>query len=172
MTPTGYRRLILTRHAKSDWGDPEIRDSERPLNARGRRSARALGDFMASRGYEPEEVLCSPSQRTRETWNEVEGAALAVRPSVRFDEAIYHATPDELLKALRTATAPTVMMIGHNPGIASFAASLPNQPPMDADFRTYPTGATLVVDFHIDSWAELEPGTGSVKDFVRIDGRG
>ena len=36
-------RLILMRHAKSDWGDVALEDHERPLNKRGRRSATALG---------------------------------------------------------------------------------------------------------------------------------
>ena len=48
---------------------------------------------------------------------------------------------------------------------------LPARPPMDPDFRRYPTAATLVVDFQIDSWAEVEPGQGSTLDFVRFDGR-
>lgn len=171
MNPSGYRRLILTRHAKSAWDDPTLEDFDRPLNDRGRRAARALGDFMASRGYEPEEVICSPARRTRETWERIAGAPLEVRPALRFEERMFHATPDVLLEVLKSATAPTVMMLGHNPGIAEFAARLPANPPLDPDFRRFPTAATLVVDFQIDDWADLRPGEGSVMDFVRIDGR-
>ncbi|HWL58079.1 MAG TPA: histidine phosphatase family protein [Paracoccus sp. (in: a-proteobacteria)] len=171
MTPLGYRRLILTRHAKSSWDDPAQDDHDRPLNDRGRRSARELGDWLASRGYEPEEVLCSTSVRTRETWELVAGAALEVLPNVRYEPALYHATPEEMLAILRTATAQTVMMLGHNPGIAKFAAELPARPPLDPEFRSYPTAATLVVDFQIDDWSEVRPGQGSVLDFVRLDGR-
>ena len=63
------------------------------------------------------------------------------------------------------------MLIGHNPGIAEFAAMLPARVPLDPDFRRYPTAATLVVDFQIDRWSDLRPGEGSVLDFVRLDGR-
>lgn len=171
MTPTGHRRLILTRHAKSSWDDPRMEDHDRPLNDRGRRSARELGDWMASRGYEPEEVLCSTALRTRETWERVAGAPLEVRPVVRMEKRLYLADPATMLEVLRTATQPTVMMLGHNPGIAEFAAQLPARPPMDPDFRRYPTSATLVVDFQADSWADVQPGEGSVMDFVRMDGR-
>ncbi len=171
MTPSGHRRLILTRHAKSAWDDPSLEDFDRPLNDRGRRSARLLGDFMASRGYEPEEVICSPSRRTRETWDQIAGAAIEVRPRLRYDERLFHATPATLLEVLRGATEPTVMMIGHNPGIAAFAQSLPASPPLDPDFRRYPTGATLVVDFQTDDWSQVAEGQGSVLDFVRLDGR-
>ncbi|AXC49409.1 histidine phosphatase family protein [Paracoccus suum] len=172
MTPAGHRRLILTRHAKSDWDDPALSDEDRPLNRRGARAARALGDWLASRGYEPEEVLCSPSARTRETWDGVAAAALGVLPQIRHEPALYLADPDTILNVLRTASAPTVMVIGHNPGIAAFAASLPARPPMDPDFRRYPTAATLVVDFEAEDWGQIQPGRGSVLDFVRLDERG
>lgn len=171
MTPPGHRRLILTRHAKSDWNDPSVPDRERPLNERGRRSARLLGDWLASRGYEPEEVLCSSSARTRETWDGIAGAALAVLPDVHYVDALYHASPEVMLRVLRGASAATVLMIGHNPGIAAFAAELPARPPLDPEFRRYPTAATLVVDFQADDWTGVQPGQGSVLDFVRFDGR-
>lgn len=171
MTSPGHCRLILTRHAKSDWDDPSIPDHERPLNARGRRSARALGDWLASRGYDPEEVLCSSSRRTAETWDCAADAVFETLPVLRIEPALYHADPAVMLRVLQSATAPTVMMIGHNPGIAAFAAMLPSRPPLDPQFRSYPTAATLVVDFQAEDWAEVQPGQGSVRDFVRLDGR-
>ena len=171
MTLPGHCRLILTRHAKSDWDDPSVPDHDRPLNARGRRSARALGDWLASRGYDPEEVLCSSSRRTAETWDCAADAVFETLPVLRIEPALYHADPATMLRVLQSATAPTVMMIGHNPGIAAFAAMLPAQPPLDPQFRSYPTAATLVVDFQAEDWAEVQPGQGSVRDFVRLDGR-
>ncbi len=165
MTPVGYRRLILTRHAKSDWDNPGP-DSERPLNARGQRAARLLGDWLASRDYEPEEVLCSPALRTRQTWEFAETAVMETRPDLRLEPALYEATPEDMLRVLRGAVQQTVMMIGHNPAIASFAAMLPARVPMDPAFRRFPTSATLVVDFHLDRWEDLQPATGSVLDFA------
>ena len=108
MTPLGHCRLILTRHAKSSWDDPTQADHDRPLNDRGRRSARELGDWLASRGYHPEEVLCSTAERTRETWDGVAMACLEVRPHLRFEPGLYHASPEKMLTMLRTASAPTV----------------------------------------------------------------
>ena len=172
MTPVGHRRLILTRHAKSSWDDPLMADADRPLNSRGKAAARELGDFLASRGLEPEEVLCSTAARTRETWDGVASAVIETRPEVRFLEALYQANAETLLACLRTATAPTVMLIAHNPGIADFAASLPARPNYDPDFRKYPTCATLIVDFQIDSWAEVAPGQGSMLDFFLPASRG
>lgn len=171
MTPMGYRRLILTRHAKSAWDDPLVQDHDRPLNERGRRAARELGDWLASRGYDPEEVICSTAARTRETWERAAMATFETRPNLRLEDALYNASPDMMMRLLKTAQAQSVMLIGHNPGIAELAAMLPARVPLDPDFRRYPTAATLVVDFQINDWSELKPGTGSVLDFTRFDGR-
>ncbi|MDP0927408.1 histidine phosphatase family protein [Paracoccus onubensis] len=171
MTPLGYRRLILTRHAKSAWDNPSLDDHDRPLNARGRRSALALGDWLASRDYEPEEVLCSSARRTKETWEMVASAILEVRPLIRYEPGLYHASADKMLTILRSASHQTVMMLGHNPGISEFAAMLPSRAPLDPEFRRYATGATLVIDFQIENWSEVALGQGSVMDFLRFDGR-
>lgn len=172
MTSTGHRRLILTRHAKSAWDNTALDDHDRPLNSRGRRAALELGEWLDSRGYEPDQVLCSPAQRTRETWTKVSAAPLEVMPRVEYLPALYPGTPEVMLDALRRANGECVMMIGHNPAIAAFAASLPAQPPVNPDFGRYPTSATLVVDFQIDHWREITPGSGSVLDFFVPSGRG
>ncbi len=171
MIPAGHRRLILTRHAKSAWDDPAMADHDRPLNQRGRRSALELGDWLHSRGYEPDQVLCSTAVRTRETWATLAAAPLEVTPQIEFLAGLYHASPDVMLKALSRATGDTVMMIGHNPGIAEFARLLAARPPAHADFARYPTAATLVVDFQLDSWKEVRAGAGSVLDFFIPAGR-
>ncbi|HQY45284.1 MAG TPA: histidine phosphatase family protein, partial [Paracoccaceae bacterium] len=100
MTPAGHRRLILTRHAKSAWDDPTMSDHDRPLNGRGRRSALELGEWLQSRGYEPDQVLCSTATRTRETWATVAVAPLEVTPHIDYLDALYHASPDLMQKAL------------------------------------------------------------------------
>lgn len=159
------RRLILTRHAKSAWDDPTMSDHDRPLNARGRGAAVDLGGWLASRGYQPQEVLCSDALRTRETWEGI-APAFPAPPQVTLKSALYHAGPDVMLAVLRHATAETVMMIGHNPGIAEFAARIVAAPSAEPGFSRYPTGATLVASFEIDSWAELGFGMGAVRDFI------
>ncbi len=164
MTPTGHRRLILTRHTKSSWDDPRTSDHDRPLNARGRAAAAELGQWLASREYLPDQVICSDAARTAETWASV-GAALGAAPKPDLTPALYQAGPDQMLAILQGATGTCVMMLGHNPGIGEFAGMLPAELPIHADFNRYPTGATLVVDFEIADWSDLGAMRGSVLDF-------
>lgn len=159
------KRLILTRHAKSSWDDPLTPDHDRPLNERGRAAAADLGQWLASRGYVPGEVLCSDSLRTRKTWSGI-APALPGTPVLELKPALYHAGPEVMLAVLRHASADTVMMIGHNPGMAEFAARIVAHAPLNPEFARYPTGATLVVDFVASSWEEVGFGQGVVDDFI------
>lgn len=159
------KRLILTRHAKSSWDDPLMSDHDRPLNARGRGAATDLGGWLASRGYLPQEVLCSDAVRTRETWEGI-APAIPAAPQVTLKPTLYHAGPDVMLAVLRHATAETVLMIGHNPGIAEFAQRIVASPPQHPGFARYPTGATLVATFEVESWADIGFGQGATRDFI------
>ena len=159
------KRLILTRHAKSSWDDPTTPDHDRPLNERGKAAAADLGQWLASRDHVPGEVLCSDALRTRKTFSGI-APALPGTPVLELKPALYHAGPDVMMAVLRHASADVVMMIGHNPGIAEFAARLVANPPAGPEFQRYPTGATLVVDFDIAGWDQVAFGTGVAVDFV------
>ncbi|WP_323004981.1 histidine phosphatase family protein [Pseudorhodobacter sp.] len=159
------KRLILTRHAKSSWDDPRTPDHDRPINERGKRAAADLGQWLASRGYVPGEVLCSDALRTRETYSGIR-AALPDAPEATLKSTLYNAGVDVMLAVLRHATADTVMIIAHNPGIAEFANRLVTRAPTNPDFQRYPTGATLVLEFPIDDWSDAGFGTGAALDFI------
>lgn len=158
------RRLILMRHAKSSWDDPRLADHDRTLNSRGIRACALIGKWLAENGYQPDEALVSSASRTQETWTRVAGL-LAPVPA-RSEIRLYHADPAIMLKVLQGATGPTVAMVGHNPGIAEFAARMLRLAPDHAEFRRYPTAATLVADFPVDDWAELRPASGQMVDFI------
>lgn len=155
------RTLILMRHAKSAWDDPMLDDHDRPLNKRGRRSATALGDWMRHAGLTPDQILCSSARRTQETCERL-GLGLPAPPLPE----LYHASPAAMLDLLQQARGHCVLMIGHNPGIAEFAAALVADAPAHPRFADYPTGATLVAEFDIPGWDALTPGTGQARDFV------
>ncbi len=155
------RRLILMRHAKSSWASPQLTDHERPLNGRGRRSAAALGGWLRMHDYLPGQILSSSSVRTRETC-----AHLNLTADAAFLDRLYHADAPQMMRVLQGASAPCVLMLGHNPGIAWLAGLLVSAAPDHPRFDDYPTCATLVADFPIQDWRDLAPATGLVENFV------
>lgn len=158
-------QLLLTRHAKSDWQDPTLEDHDRPLNARGEATAHALGEWMASRGYVPDLVICSGAARTRQTWDHM-AHSVSHGAEIRLSETLYNASPDRMLQILHEAHGRRVLMIGHNPGIAELARLLVTNPPSEPDFDRYPSGATTVIDMNLNKWTEAGFGLGQFREFV------
>ena len=154
-------KLILTRHAKSSWNTPALSDHDRPLNKRGRASAKALGEWLRRENMQPDQVLTSSAQRTLETYD-LMGFDLV--PEVSRN--LYLANAGTLLHALKQARGTKVLMLGHNPGIGEFAERLAAKLPSHARFLDYPTGATTVFKFKIDRWQDVAFGIGKVKKFV------
>ncbi|MEC8197038.1 MAG: histidine phosphatase family protein [Pseudomonadota bacterium] len=156
------RTLILMRHAKSSWDDFLQPDHARPLNARGRTSAAAMGKWLKDHDYLPDELLCSTAERTRETYARL-GLTAA---KTRYEDALYHAGADVMLRVLQTAEANTILMLGHNPGIAYFAEMLAQNPASHPRFSDYPTCATTVFHFDLNSWPDVKFSQGAVVDFA------
>ena len=164
------RRLLLLRHAKSAW--PDVPDSERPLNDRGRRDAPSMGRWLQSSGYAPDMVLCSTACRTRETWDLL-APELDTTPPVHYEQRIYEATALSLLHLLRETGNGyrTVLLIGHNPSVAELAIGIaqmtdgPAGQPLERAREKFPTAAVAVLDFQ-GEWADLTPGDVRMTDFA------
>jgi phosphohistidine phosphatase len=155
-------RLILMRHAKSDWSESGLDDHARGLNKRGERSAKALGDWLRAEELLPDEVLCSDARRARLTF---EGLGLTPKRAPNFLRALYLASADEMLRILQAASGKCVLMIGHNDGIGDMAQRLVTSPPDHPRFSAYPTGATLVADLPT-SWPMTRWHTAEPRSFV------
>jgi phosphohistidine phosphatase len=157
------RRLILLRHAKSDW--PDVPDHDRPLAKRGRKDAPRIGRWLRERGYVPDTVLCSTALRTRQTWDLV-AAELNGSPEVRFEPRAYAASPLTLLYLCRELPAQCrgALLIAHNPGTEELAASLSGGAP-DRAGLSFPTAAVAVFEFTGD-WSALAPGQARLLDHV------
>jgi phosphohistidine phosphatase len=159
--------LYLLRHAKSSWDDPTLPDLERPLAPRGRRDAKRMAKHLARRGIEPELVLCSPSERTRQTLDVIRPVLGA--SSVTLDEDVYAASSDELLERIRGVpdAVSSVMLIGHNPGLQRLALALASD---GADLQRleakFPTAALATLTIAKDSWSLVAPADAVLAAFV------
>jgi phosphohistidine phosphatase len=162
-------RLLLLRHAKSSWNEPDLPDRERPLAARGRRAAAALGARLARRRLAIDRVLCSPARRTRETL-----ALLALSPTipVSYSEALYLASARTLLNRLSRLPprVRSVLVIGHDPGLEHLAHVLAERGREQALQRLaegFKTGALAELRVPEDGWRALRAGSAYLERFTR-----
>jgi phosphohistidine phosphatase len=167
------RRLLLLRHAKAV---RETRDDiERGLEPRGEKDSARMGRFLREDVYVPNLVLCSTSERTRQTLTLILPELGAV-PRVEYLAELYHAEPEVILSAVRRApnAVASLMVVGHNPGLEQLAlmlASVPLEKKLRKRYETmdekFPTCGLAVIDFDVDKWSDIAPGAGELDAFVR-----
>lgn len=164
------RRLMLLRHAKSDWSEAGARDQDRPLNRRGREAVPKIAAYIARNALIPDHVLCSTAKRARETL-ELLAAGLPQKPAAEFSERLYAAEPDAILELVRTTPRAihSLLVIGHNPGLQQAALLLIASGDVDTRERLHeklPTAALVVIDIAADDWRKVHPHGGRLDRFI------
>jgi phosphohistidine phosphatase len=160
--------LYLLRHAKSSWADPNLPDHERPLAARGRRDAKRVAKYLARLRIEPELVLCSSAERTRETL-ELMRPALGATPTITLEEQLYAASSYRLLERIRSVpeSVASVMLIGHNPGLQQLALVLASTGAELARLEAkFPTAALATLTVANTTWSRLSQHDAALTAYV------
>jgi len=164
------RRLLLLRHSKAERSEPGTKDLSRVLIDRGRKDAAKIGTYMAAHALVPDRVILSPAARAQETWKYTANA-FHPAPAAMSAERLYDATPHCMLAVIKDApaSAHTLMVIGHNPGLHELALMLIASGDVDARERLrekLPTSGLIIVDFAFDDWKKLHPHSGRLERFV------
>jgi phosphohistidine phosphatase len=158
--------LMILRHAKAVPWYPGVDDFGRPLSEIGAGHAQKVANWMCEHLQLPECILCSPSQRTRETLAPLLALHSELGPLTRFESEIYGASSSTLhsLIDFGFVEADRLLIVGHNPGFEMLvfdviAASQYHK------IRRLATGTLVVVDFE-PAW-DQGSGQGILRHKVR-----
>lgn len=147
------KRLWLLRHAKASPAETAPADFTRQLAERGERDARWIAERLARAPHLPGRIVASPAARTRRTAEIV--AEVLARPSneVLFDERLYLASARTIAATVMATTNElgSLLVVGHNPGLAELALDLAPELPLD----DLPTSGIVGIDLDTESWSEL-----------------
>lgn len=157
------RTLLLVRHAKSSWDNPDLADHARPLNKRGKRDAAAMAQRLAHRSSRPDLIVTSPATRARRTAESM-AAALGFEPELLIvDARVYDATVNSLLEVIRSLDDRhvCVMLVGHHPGLAEIVNALTN-----AQVEKMPTCSVAEVRCDVPSWTDLREGAAVLVELL------
>lgn len=150
------------RHAKSSWSDGSLSDHQRPLNKRGEKAAEAVGHTLTARGYAPDTIWSSDSNRTRQTAMRLIRAIPGAQ-TVNYDSNFYHAGIQTVLTVCGKQIEPEgkLMLLGHNPGWAALHEYFTGQ------YHDYPTGACTVMTRNMQSDGDwLDPSSWRFVDLI------
>jgi phosphohistidine phosphatase len=148
------KTLLIMRHAKSSWKDPDLDDHDRGLSSRGKKDAPRMGELLKDEKLLPDYIVTSSARRARKTADHV-ALASGFRGECRMTGELYLAGPDKILEVIRQLpdAYERPLVIGHNPGLEEF---------LDRHLGTFTpltTAALAHLEFESDSWQSLAPAT-------------
>lgn len=166
------KTLALFRHAKSDWSDARARDFDRPLNERGQRGARAMGEYIKSTTRQFDRMIASPAVRAAETVEEA-SKAWGCTFKVEWDRRIYLASSATLIDLIKEISGDpaSILMVGHNPGLEDLIFDLVpddgSSPLRDVVEQKFPTATFAVMELAVDRWSDVVEGCGQLVELKR-----
>jgi phosphohistidine phosphatase len=153
------KELILVRHAKSSWDNPDWTDFNRPLNKRGLADAPFMANLATKWEFKPQMIISSTANRALTT-SKIFAEAFGL-PSESFieDYNIYEKGPKYIISKLRSLdnSLSKVMLFGHNPDMTSLASYFTGQ-----YFDNVPTCGMVHIKFDFDDWDNIETTNGEL----------
>lgn len=153
------KKLLLIRHAKSDWADTNLTDFNRPLNPRGLRDSVAMAQHISMQKLVPEKLVSSPALRALTTCELMAKEWHKELDHIELNPTIYEANVQSLLKIVNGFGDEDeyVALFGHNNGITDLAVYL-----TDADLFNIPTCGIALIEFPLESWKMVSKQTGDL----------
>jgi phosphohistidine phosphatase len=155
------KTLLVMRHAKSDWGEADFPDHERPLAPRGIKAARRMGRLLHETGAAPELVVSSTAVRALTT-AELAAKAGGWDCAIITEVALYASDPDRVLEVVARVDSGVrrLLIAGHEPTSSELVRRL------TGGVVRMPTAAVACLDLADGGWAELGPGRCTLRWLV------
>jgi len=153
------KQLLIVRHAKSDWGNIDLRDFDRPLNERGFKSANNMGERLLAKAIKPDFIISSPALRAITTCEIITNKLGLDEKTIITNKNIYEARTEQLLNIVNELDNDNnlVVLFGHNNGVTDLTVYL-----TDADIFNIPTCGMVLIDFPFNDWKMVSKNTGTV----------
>ena len=167
------KTLTILRHAKSGWDVQVERDFDRPINARGRRGAELIGQWLKRQSLPIDRIIASPAVRVTETLDLFQPAAGLDAIEPHWDRRIYLASAATLIDVIRDTgrDADHLLIAGHNPGLEDLILELVPESADDAlrakVEEKLPTSAMARLEIDIADWRDLDVRQARFVQFVR-----
>jgi phosphohistidine phosphatase len=148
------KTLLIMRHAKSSWKEPDQKDEKRPLSKKGKKQAAQMGSLLKNENILPDMIISSSVNRAEQT------TKLVVENSnyqgeVLYLDRLFMAEVDVIYDVLKLLPdqADCVLLIGHNPGLEGLLQILTGK------VESLPTAAIASLSLPINSWKEINDDT-------------
>ena len=166
----GMKTLYLLRHGDAEPKPSGGNDYERSLAPAGLRASERVGAHLARNPFPPSLFLCSSARRAVETLEAVR-CHLPGPAELLCERGLYLAGSDQIFQRICEVDGrhTAVLLVGHNPGIASLAHDLV-RPSAGGDYerlqRDFPAAALATLAFDVDRWCEIALRSARLAEFT------
>jgi phosphohistidine phosphatase len=149
------KTLLLVRHAKSSWENFSVKDEERPLSERGKKSAPEMAARLLKKKIPINALLSSPAKRARTTAEYFIETYGLNKNGIIIVPDLYMPNNEAFIRVIRNAPpgAASIALFSHNNRITDFANTL-----SETRIDHMPTCAVFAVKCNIKNWSEFEVG--------------
>lgn len=153
--------LTIIRHAKSSWTTPDLDDILRPLNERGLKSIKIIGNYLKEKNIQPDLMISSPATRAVQTAFGIGDLVNYKIDTLKINQEIYFGNQTDIFSILKKIDTPVndVFLFGHEPILSSLIFHLTK-----ISLEKFPTCAVFRISFKIDNWSAIK--TGSTVFFI------
>lgn len=158
------KTIYLVRHAKAVTRREDLSDYYRPLKKKGKNDSYEMMKKFTELKIVPDLLISSPATRALETAKIFAEGLNYDEKNIKLEESIYFAlSGDKFSEFVNKCDkeCDSVMIFGHEPTFSEFAGFLIK------DFNYgFPKTAVLAIQFNVNEWSDIDPGTGIQKFFL------
>ncbi len=146
------KELLIMRHAKTESSEFFRSDFARNLTTNGVAQSQLQGKYLSLLPFEPDKVLVSSSNRTRQTLTELLPYTEWKDVDIETIDKLYHSSLQDLLEVIEEVgeEVDRLMIVSHNFGVLELVQHL------SSDFiPKFKTGTLALFKLNTDNWQDI-----------------
>ena len=161
------KRILLIRHADSNWEVKNKKDFDRALSQQGKEEAELMGNRLFTDKIVPDIFYCSSSKRTKDTCKIISNKVkrdIDIICSLELYSDTYNSIMDLICKAPKESSF--ISIVAHNPHIHNIYNSIcRNSSPPKREIFKFPTCGAMLIENDVDTWKEFNLLTSIIVTF-------
>ncbi|MBR4214720.1 MAG: histidine phosphatase family protein [Bacteroidales bacterium] len=155
------KRILILRHAKSDWSDDNVDDKDRVLNYRGENEAKITAKVMLQKNLSFDAIVSSPAARALQTATIVKKITNYPK-EILVEECFYFSDMRRILAVIRRLDnqVDNVLIVGHNPLWSNLVLLLAGKRML------MDTGCLAELESDIDSWEHFDTHQFTLQNYI------
>ena len=170
------KKIILFRHAKSYWGKSgrllfKGNDHDRPLNERGRKTAKLMSQYFLDNNINVDFIFSSTAKRATETLIPFKNNLIS-NFGYEIHKKLYTFNYYDLLTFTKRIDDKyqNIMLISHNPSIQDFCLKYvinkKNNPDFEKLKQKFPTCAVAILLSNAKNWSSVDNKSFELKKII------